>query len=1011
MQHKLRFISLVLFIFLFVSILTAAENGENKFIVAGEMPMSEIGLGLYDIVSLPDLNNNGLEELLVCADRIPDGSGTDFYIFERTANNELVKVWEYGHTNSYWSYGVEYGDIDGDGLIEIIGLAYADVGQIGLVFFEVDTTITDGYPLPDTPTCEFDISGTGAAQDPYQCAVGNIDTDSNIELIVCDIGMDKVFVFEDLNNDISNPDWNLEFSDDTYDPRSVIIGDFDNDGFKDFAVSGQPNCRLVIYENTGVDDTYEVRFNQELMTSSYCAWRSLAAYDFNGDFIPEIIYPAYDASGKVFIIDNPGELAGMTAANVHEIAALGVRFTGCTTGNQEFTPSAAIYDGRDIYLATRDGGKLFDIEYTGSTSGTGINEATDPSNYVTYTIFANSAASLRGVAAHKLGKSSDYDGDGRGDLVIIGTGSNSYVRLLEHEPANQLGLRISYQDPPTATHPDDPVNSNPRGSVVNVDLDQDGNQEIYISQYTGEIHCYEATGNSDELEWIWSDTLGKSVGLASSPRDFAAGDIDGNGRYEVYYWTASNTDLHPDSAGMWFYEWDGVNDNGIGLSEGVPYAGGPTYIYPQNLIDPAIVYGYTSEYFDAGDVDNDGKTEVIMANNGSGSSADAAIVLHCVDGTLDSGFPTFKAEVYLRNNMGWGGSPWGSVYGGDTDGDGYKEAIFMVWDHLQLFFVEYISEDSVETYQTPQLDTLRQDAVFYNNIGIADLDGDGDDEIIGVTYSSTPRVFVLNMPAGDLSQFDMNDPTQISTIKTVTAQFGGEIGDPNGDGKFDFMMADYRRSKISALTLTGTDPMAPSSWTPSEAFYDDSWVPKPSMSEYDTTTGTHPTDPNQSEYDYYLYHWNDGVHSLTDGSFAVHQLNDYDKDGKKELWINTLQSPFSDSWFIIAEATQTGVEISKWKIIKPEDYKLEDAYPNPFNMNCTIKYTLPLDKAVSVKIYNMLGQEVKTLIDNKFQLKGNHEISWDGTNNLGNIVASGTYIYSLEVGKHVQQTKRMTLLK
>ncbi len=1000
MKVNLRWFSIfMLLMFLSGTTLFGAINGENKFIMVGEVPQTVVGLGLYDIVSLPDLNNNGLEEVLVCADREPEGAGTDFYILERGANNELVKVWEYSYTNSYYSYGVDYGDVDNDGWIEIIGFCSADPGQAGVVFFEVDSTITDQYPLPATPTYQFDITGTGAGHGPYQGAVGNIDTDANMELIVTDYEKYKLYIFELLNGDIANPIWNTELIDSTtYTSRvsAVTIGDFDNDGFKDFAVAASPDCRLVIYENTGEEDKYEIRFDKQLKPgSSNSAYRALTYWDFNGDFIQELIYCNYQSTGEVWLIDNPGELAGMTDANIHLLATLGGSLTGCTVGNQEFTPSAAIYDGYDIYISDRTNGKIYDIEYIG---GTGVFDAVDPNNYKTYNIYTQSGTG-RGVAVHKLGKSPDYDGDGRGDMVIIGTGGNSYMRLLEHEPANQLGLNVIYQDPPGG-----PVNSNPRGAVANVDLDQDGKKEIYITQYTGKIFGYEATGKDNEFEYFWGDTTGKKVGQASSPRDLAAGDIDGNGRWEIYYWMATNSS-HPDSAGLWIYEWDGVNDNGIGNPNG-----GPTYIYPQTLIDPAITAGYTNEYQDAGDVDGDGKTEFLMPNNGSPNSADACFVLHCVEGTLDSGFPTFKAEVWLRSAMGWGGSPWGSGYG-DTDGDGHKEAIFMIWDNLQLFFAEYISEDSVQTFQTPPLDTLGEDAVFYNNLGIGDLDGDGDDEIVGVTYSTTPRVFVINMPKGDLSKFDMNDPKQISTVRTVTAQFGGELGDPNRDGKLDLMMADYRRSKISALTLTGTDPMDPNSWTPSEVFYDDSWVPKPSPAVYDTTTGTHPTDPTQSLYDYYLYHWNDGVHSLTDGSFAVKQLEDYDQDGEWEVWINTIQSPFSDSWFLIAEGTDVGITVSPWKVIMPEDYKLDDAYPNPFNANCTIKYSLPLDKNVNIKIYNMLGQVVRTLVDNEFQYKGEHKIIWDGTNDHGMSVASGTYVYSLEVGKHVKHTKRISLVK
>ena len=1005
MSRKILFISFFVLLFIGVLILFAANNGENKFILVTDVPSSEIPLGLYDVKSLPDLNNNGLEEILVIADA--EGGGSAAFILERKANNELQKIWEYYHLESYWSYGVTYGDIDGDGWIEVVLLCKANAGQKGILFFEVDSTITEGYPLPDTPTYAFDITGAGEPHNPYQAVIGNVDSDENNEMIVCSYTDNKLYVIEELGGDIANPDWHYELIDTNFTSRvtAVTSGDFDNDGFKDFAVAARPDCRLVIYENTGDEDTYEVRFDRFLSPGGLSAYRALTYWDFNGDFHQELIYCTYDDYGKVFIIDNPGELAAMDSTNVHEIATLNGRLTGCVTGNQEFTPAGA--DGRDIYITDRDNGKLYDIEYTG---GDGVFDAVDPANYMTYTIYNNIDATPRGVAVHKQGKNPDYDGDGRRDIVIIGTGGTSFVHMIEHEPANQLGLSIAYQDPPTATNPDDPVDSNPRGAVGNVDLDQDGKQEIYITGYTGEVHCYEATGEDNTLEWIWSDTLGKAIAAGrTTPRELTAGDIDGNGRWELFFWTSGNTDLHPDSAGIWFYEWDGVNDNGIGLSQGVPYAGGPTYILPQNLIDPRIVKGYVSEYKAAADIDGDGKTEYILPNNGSGADADGLVVLHCVDGTLDSGFPTFKADVWMRTDLGLGGSPWGAKYG-DTDGDGYMEAIFMIWDHLQFGFAEYISEDSVEFFLSPKMDTLRRDAVFYDNFGVGDLDGDGDDEIIGVTYSGPPRVFVINPPAGDLTQLDPYNPNHMITMD-VTGQFGGELGDPNKDGKWDLMISEYRRSKVTAMTLNGTDPMDPNSWITSEAFYDDSWVPKPTIFDYDTTTGSHPYDPTQSAYDYYLTHWNDGVHSLTDGSFAVIELQDYDQDGENEVWINTIQSPFSDSWFVIAEATDTGIEISRWKVVKPEDYKLENAYPNPFNSIATIKYSLPLDKNVNIKIYNMLGQLVKTVVDNEFQYKGDHKVTWDGTNDQGFSVASGTYIYTLEVGKHVRHSKRMTLVK
>ena len=91
----------------------------------------------------------------------------------------------------------------------------------------------------------------------------------------------------------------------------------------------------------------------------------------------------------------------------------------------------------------------------------------------------------------------------------------------------------------------------------------------------------------------------------------------------------------------------------------------------------------------------------------------------------------------------------------------------------------------------------------------------------------------------------------------------------------------------------------------------------------------------------------------------------------------------------------------------PDDYKLEQNYPNPFNPTTTINFTLPISKAISVKIYNGLGQEVRSLINNKPYAAGTHSVQWDATDNNGKAVASGVYIYKLIYG-NFSKSKRMT---
>ena len=104
------------------------------------------------------------------------------------------------------------------------------------------------------------------------------------------------------------------------------------------------------------------------------------------------------------------------------------------------------------------------------------------------------------------------------------------------------------------------------------------------------------------------------------------------------------------------------------------------------------------------------------------------------------------------------------------------------------------------------------------------------------------------------------------------------------------------------------------------------------------------------------------------------------------------------------------VSISNDRVILPSDYKLGANYPNPFNPTTTFSFTLPIDKAVSVRVYDLTGRLVRTLVDERQYLKGTHEVSWDGRDAGGRQVASGTYLYTLEYG-NFRQTRKMTLLK
>lgn len=88
---------------------------------------------------------------------------------------------------------------------------------------------------------------------------------------------------------------------------------------------------------------------------------------------------------------------------------------------------------------------------------------------------------------------------------------------------------------------------------------------------------------------------------------------------------------------------------------------------------------------------------------------------------------------------------------------------------------------------------------------------------------------------------------------------------------------------------------------------------------------------------------------------------------------------------------------------------LEQNYPNPGNPSTTIHYHLPRSGQVTLKIINVLGQEIKTLVDTK-KTAGSYTVIWDGTNNQGNQVTSGIYLYLLQT-KNKVITRKMLLMK
>ncbi len=88
----------------------------------------------------------------------------------------------------------------------------------------------------------------------------------------------------------------------------------------------------------------------------------------------------------------------------------------------------------------------------------------------------------------------------------------------------------------------------------------------------------------------------------------------------------------------------------------------------------------------------------------------------------------------------------------------------------------------------------------------------------------------------------------------------------------------------------------------------------------------------------------------------------------------------------------------------PTEWSLATAYPNPFNPSTTIAFTVPYQQDLNVSIYNLLGQHVRTLVNEPLQA-GAHRIVWDANDSANQPVASGMYFMRLNGVNHAQVQK------
>ncbi len=250
------------------------------------------------------------------------------------------------------------------------------------------------------------------------------------------------------------------------------------------------------------------------------------------------------------------------------------------------------------------------------------------------------------------------------------------------------------------------------------------------------------------------------------------------------------------------------------------------------------------------------------------------------------------------------------------------------------------------------------------------------------------RIVDLN---GDATNFDTTEFTIINDGEGDPASWsGGLVGDIDGDGNNELIMG-------SSASVGDINVWDGTSWTKYYSVEVDTNMYKSAVAGAATKFVDHLTDIDN------------------DGYMEVIACYQSEKDSIEQIVgtdTNWVANPYFSPIRIIefGDDVLGAVVAIDPVVITPNDFKLDAAYPNPFNPTTSISYYLPIAKTISLSVYNMRGELVSVIVNNQKMEAGTHNVVWGATDMNGAPLSTGVYVYTLKYGNFTKSHK-VTLLK
>jgi len=251
----------------------------------------------------------------------------------------------------------------------------------------------------------------------------------------------------------------------------------------------------------------------------------------------------------------------------------------------------------------------------------------------------------------------------------------------------------------------------------------------------------------------------------------------------------------------------------------------------------------------------------------------------------------------------------------------------------------------------------------------------------------------------DISSWDVSNTTNMRSMFMYASNFNQELSTwiVSGvqDMGFMFMGCDSFNSNISNWDVTGVVDMT--------ALFENATTFNQDLTIWNTVNviGMSSMFKNAHSFNQNLSGW--------DVSNALHMSDMFNNAGLSDENKCEIQTSFStnEHWpYDWSESCNLKINTD---LNVPDIFSLHQNYPNPFNPTTTINYDLPDNAHVSLAIYDLMGKKVITLIDEP-KTAGRRSVQWNATNNKGESVSAGMFIYNIQAGQFTH-TKKMVLLK